>query len=245
MELSASKNMCFYCFETLDMRLKGNFTDSPPMPADLQTYVSSDVKAPMFITFQKKRKGYESYPFSDHDNLELRGCIGTLRPVPIVQMRDFVVKSALQDRRFNPVRPEELPLLHVTVSLLHKFEPAPGGAYDWEIGTHGIILSFDDQQTGENFSATYLPEVALEHGMTHESAIQSLARKAGYRGQITPKLLAQMQVERYQSTRISMGADEWQRLRSGNYVTSKTYTTIEQRAHVETDVSTPEEVLGM
>jgi len=32
------------------------------------------------------------------------------------------------------------------------------------VGVHGIIINFKDKR-GEEFSATYLPEVAAEHGM--------------------------------------------------------------------------------
>lgn len=44
--------------------------------------------------------------------------------------------SALQDRRFHPILPREVPSLQCTVSLLHSFEPARSWR-DWEIGVHG------------------------------------------------------------------------------------------------------------
>jgi AMMECR1 domain-containing protein len=64
-----------------------------------------------------------------------------------------------------------------SVSFLVKFENAKD-AFDWEIGTHGILIEFEhDNHYGR---ATYLPEVALEHNMTKEVAINGLIKKSGY-----------------------------------------------------------------
>jgi AMMECR1 domain-containing protein len=38
--------------------------------------------------------------------------------------------------------------------------------HDWEVGKHGILISFTDKG-GTNYSATYLPEVAHEQGMCY------------------------------------------------------------------------------
>ncbi len=45
----------------------------------------------------------------------------------------------MKDSRFSPVAREELPKLHVSVSILCHFEDADG-YLDWEIGIHGIRL---------------------------------------------------------------------------------------------------------
>lgn len=74
----------------------------------------------------------------------------------------------------------QVPLLTCRISILHQFEPC-AHAFDWQVGVHGVLLSFSDA-TGRRFSATYLPEVALEHGMTREVAIRELVAKSGYAG---------------------------------------------------------------
>jgi len=71
--------------------------------------------------------------------------------------------SAFKDSRFNPITREELPRLHVSVSILRHFED--GVDYlDWEIGVHGIRIEFHNEK-GNKRTATYLPDVATEQGL--------------------------------------------------------------------------------
>ena len=49
--------------------------------------------------------------------------------------------SALKDRRFPPMKSDEIPKLQCTVSFLHSFQTA-GSWDDWRVGTHGIIADF-------------------------------------------------------------------------------------------------------
>ncbi|CAK9004310.1 unnamed protein product [Durusdinium trenchii] len=100
--------------------------------------------------------------------LELRGCIGCL----------------------------EVPSLTCRISILHQFEPC-AHAFDWQVGVHGVLLNFSDSQ-GRRFSATYLPEVAKEHGMTREVAIRELVAKSGYAGPCQ-EILDFLEVTRYQT----------------------------------------------
>jgi AMMECR1 domain-containing protein len=74
----------------------------------------------------------------------------------------FAIFSAMKDSRFSPVARDELPRLHVSVSILCHFEEA-AGFLDWEIGTHGIRIEFFNER-GVKKTATYLPEVAPEQG---------------------------------------------------------------------------------
>lgn len=58
---------------------------------------------------------------------------------------------------------EELPRLHVSVSILRHFED--GADYlDWIIGVHGIRIEFHNEK-GNKRTATYLPDVATEQGL--------------------------------------------------------------------------------
>jgi hypothetical protein len=51
---------------------------------------------------------------------------------------------------------------------------------DWELGTHGLRISF--VYRNRRHGATYLPDVAPEQGWTKEETVESLMRKAGWDG---------------------------------------------------------------
>ena len=55
----------------------------------------------------------------------LRGCIGALEPYqPLAEdVREHTVAAALNDFRFPPVKPEELPNIHIEISRLTIPEP--------------------------------------------------------------------------------------------------------------------------
>lgn len=75
----------------------------------------------------------------------------------------------MRDSRFKPISNDEFHRLHVTVSILLHFEE--GKDYnDWEIGVHGIRIEFQNER-GMRRTATYLPEVAEEQGIKHNSII--------------------------------------------------------------------------
>ena len=106
------------------------------------------------------------------------------------------------------MRRDEVPHLTVAVSLLHKFEKVDS-VWDWEVGTHGINISFEDPETGRTRHATYLPEVAPEQGWNRREALDSLIAKAGYDGRVTEALLESCRVERYQSSKEKMTHREY------------------------------------
>lgn len=117
-----------------------------------------------------------------------------------------VVKSALRDPRFPPISKSEIPHLICGVSLLTQFEEATAWN-DWQVGLHGIILKF--AVNGRSYSGTYLPDVASEQGWDHVQTVHSLARKAGYRGDVTESMLEQMVVTRYQSEKVKLSFEEY------------------------------------
>ena len=108
------------------------------------------------------------------DGGALRGCIGTLEPVgPLYQaVYDNTISAALHDPRFTPVREEELPRIHLTLSILSPPQPV-ANATEFLPGMHGIIL----EKLGRR--AVFLPEVAAEQGWTREETLSGLCRKAG------------------------------------------------------------------
>ena len=58
-------------------------------------------------------------------NGELRGCIGTLEPyLPLYEdVREHAIAAALNDYRFPPVQPSELPLINIEISRLTPPQP--------------------------------------------------------------------------------------------------------------------------
>jgi uncharacterized protein (TIGR00296 family) len=110
---------------------------------------------------------------------QLRGCIGTFEAQPLdTGLSTYALAAAHSDNRFNPIVARELPALEVAVTLLTNFETC-AGPLDWELGVHGIKISF--YQKGKRYSATYLPDVAVEQGWNKEETLESLVRKAGWR----------------------------------------------------------------
>jgi AmmeMemoRadiSam system protein A len=105
---------------------------------------------------------------------DLRGCIGSLQPADAMylSLHNNAVYAALRDQRFAPVRPGELPLLEVHISLLSPIVDI-AGPEEFKIGEHGIII-----EKGP-FRAVYLPEVAVEQKWTKEETLSSLSMKAG------------------------------------------------------------------
>ena len=168
---------------------------------------------------------------------ELRGCIGTLAPKPLAScIGEYALLSALRDQRFRPIQLAELPQLRVSVSLLVQYEDC-AHCYDWTVGTHGIIIKFyandhhhihneNDEHAGDDdaeeedgrssgpvrgreLSATFLPEVAFQQNWDQTTTVQSLIRKAGFKGTITSSLVQKIRCTRYQSSKCKISFDEY------------------------------------
>ncbi len=91
---------------------------------------------------------------------ELRGCVGALEPYqPLAEdVREHTVAAALEDFRFPPVQPDELPQIEVEVSRLTRPVPL---AYDGpedllaklQPGLDGVVIRDGFRR------ATFLPQV--------------------------------------------------------------------------------------
>lgn len=93
----------------------------------------------------------------------LRGCIGTTTPVNLTSgLKEFAIKSAIHDSRFDPITVEEFEHLTCSVSILIEFEPCSDWS-DWKIGDHGVRMEYVDA-AGNKYHALFLPEVMPEHG---------------------------------------------------------------------------------
>ncbi|KAK0725334.1 AMMECR1 domain-containing protein [Lasiosphaeris hirsuta] len=159
-------------------------------------------ESPLFVTWNilSPRHGYT-----------LRGCIGTFEAQELEEgLSSYALTSALHDTRFSPVSLRELPSLEVAVTLLTDFEDATG-PMDWELGTHGLRISF--HYHGRRYGATYLPDVAVEQGWTKEETLQSLMRKAGWMGRKDRWEEVELKVVRYQGKKESLEYAEYKRWR--------------------------------
>lgn len=177
MSLTATKEMCFLCFEALENAV--NKTNNHIVQS-IVANPSDSTRCPLFVTW-----------FKDE---ELRGCIGTFAEKPLYKgLAQFAVISGMEDTRFSPMRANELNHLKCEISLLHSFEKAKD-VYDWEIGKHGISLEIDGR------SATFLPEVAKEQNWDKDTTLLYLAQKGGYYRKFDEAAKKRASLERYQSS---------------------------------------------
>ena len=103
----------------------------------------------------------------------LRGCIGyveALKPLHTT-VRECAAAAALQDPRFEPVRPEELPALRLEVSVLSPLEEIEPGQV--EVGRHGLLISQGLRR------GLLLPQVAVEWNWDRERFLEETCIKAG------------------------------------------------------------------
>jgi len=104
----------------------------------------------------------------------LRGCIGHIDPVEPLwrSIRDNSIAAAVADRRFSPVRAEELGDLELEISILTRPERV-GSPQEFEVGRDGVVLEAHGRR------AVFLPQVAPEQGWDRATTLSHLARKAG------------------------------------------------------------------
>ncbi|GAA6058189.1 hypothetical protein JCM3770_004087 [Rhodotorula araucariae] len=63
--------------------------------------------------------------------------------------------------------------------------------------------------------ATFLPEVAPAQGWSKVAAVDAAIRKAGFKGSVTEEMRRHARVSRYQSRKVKVDWNEWQRWRRG------------------------------
>lgn len=107
-----------------------------------------------------------------HVKHRLRGCIGVIEAKE--RLADSIVRcafsAALEDPRFNPMRPEEVSEMDVEISLLSPLQPI--GPEQIEIGTHGLLVEQGVHR------GLLLPQVAVEHNLDKERFLQETCYKA-------------------------------------------------------------------
>ena len=181
------KLLCVFVFDILISKLtnKNIPTHFPPS--------LNDQKFPVFVTWSKGK------------GKDLRGCIGTFYPDDLKKnLENYGLSAAFRDSRFPPISKEEIEDLNCGISILIDFEDAKD-CYDWEVGKHGIQIYFEEN--GQQ-SATFLPEVPIEHNMDKKTTLQHLIEKAGYHGKLS-KVDKKIKMRRYQSIKIFMSYKEY------------------------------------
>ena len=105
---------------------------------------------------------------------DLRGCMGILDPDRLVH--DAVAEAAAlatrTDPRFRPVTPDELPRLHLDVSVLGPMVPL-ADPLAWRLGIAGIVVQLGGRR------GLLLPEVAVENNLDQVRMLDIATRKAG------------------------------------------------------------------
>jgi len=181
-------DMVVFCFDVLYSYLHS--ADPPKSPKFTNDHF------PLFVTWKMGK------------DKKLRGCIGTFNSTSLHQgLREYAITSACKDSRFDPIHVDEFARLHCSVSLLMDFEVADH-YLDWEIGMHGIRIEFCTEK-GSKKAATYLPEVAIEQGWNQIQTIDSLLRKGGFKGTITPEIRGNICLIRFQSEKLTVSYTEY------------------------------------
>ena len=111
---------------------------------------------------------------SIHCGDDLRGCIGHLTVDAPLGQTIAHLGGAVADRdpRFPPVTPDELPLLHIEISLLTPERPV-AAIEEIEVGRHGLIVEHGRAR------GLLLPQVAIEQEWDRETFLAHTCIKAG------------------------------------------------------------------
>lgn len=105
---------------------------------------------------------------------DLRGCIGQMAAVmPLADCVAAMARAAaLEDPRFPPVRPEELPALSLELTVLTPMRRIADPA-QVRVGRHGLYVRAWLR------SGVLLPQVPVEWGWDREEFLRQTCRKAG------------------------------------------------------------------
>lgn len=105
---------------------------------------------------------------------DLRGCIGSIHAVaPLCHaVSSNAINAAFRDPRFFPVVREELPNLHIEISVMSPLEMVKD-VDEIMVGRDGLIISRGAQ------AGLLLPQVATEYGWDRETFLRQTCAKAG------------------------------------------------------------------
>ncbi|MBQ9060360.1 MAG: AmmeMemoRadiSam system protein A [Firmicutes bacterium] len=112
---------------------------------------------------------------SVHEGGALRGCIGTIGPTRATLAEEIIgnaISAATRDPRFSPIRPEELPMLEISVDVLGEAEEIDSEE-DLDVKRYGVIV------TNGGRRGLLLPD--LEGVDTVQQQVEIAKQKAGIR----------------------------------------------------------------
>lgn len=139
----------------------------------IETYLSTGKSPDFDITSDTLKKPGAAF-VTLHKTGQLRGCIGQIIPtMPLWKcVREMAVAAATQDPRFSKVRENEVPELHLEISVLTppKVCEDPNMV---RVGRHGLIISRGF------YRGLLLPQVPTEWNWDREAFLSQTCRKAG------------------------------------------------------------------
>ena len=105
---------------------------------------------------------------------DLRGCIGSIvaREPLYKAVSSSAISAALRDPRFPSVRANELPSLHLEISVMGPIERV-NDVSEIETGRDGLIISRGA------YAGLLLPQVATEYGWGRDEFLDHTCMKAG------------------------------------------------------------------
>jgi AmmeMemoRadiSam system protein A len=108
---------------------------------------------------------------------DLRGCIGSIEPVAALAqaVSSSAVSAAFRDPRFPPLRKEELPAIHIEISVMSPIVPV-ADISEIEVGRDGLIVSRGAR------AGLLLPQVATEYEWDRDTFLRQTCIKAGLPG---------------------------------------------------------------
>jgi AmmeMemoRadiSam system protein A len=109
---------------------------------------------------------------------DLRGCVGSIQAVaPLAQaVASSAVNAAFRDPRFPPVTADELPGLHIEISVMSPIERVTD-VEEIEVGRDGLIISQG------NRAGLLLPQVATDYEWDRDTFLRQTCIKAGLPGE--------------------------------------------------------------
>lgn len=147
--------------QSLQAAARGKGFDPPPPPAHLPPSDHAELARPRAAFVTLHRQGH------------LRGCVGnTAFDTPLTQVvADMARAAALEDSRFPPVAPNEVPEIDLEISVLSPLFPiAPDQIVP---GAHGLLVRRGLHR------GLLLPQVATLYNWDSLRLLEETCRKAG------------------------------------------------------------------
>ena len=138
----------------------------------IESYLNNGF-TPDFDVSDNLKKFGAAFVTLENDN-QLRGCIGHTSAVEELYktVSSCAIQAAVQDRRFPPVKPDEMKQIHIEISVMSPMQLVE--SFDEiEVGRDGLMI-FKGQYRG-----LLLPQVATDYGWNRTEFLEQISRKAG------------------------------------------------------------------